>query len=107
MTVDVVGLRSELAKSLQGGSTTLFHLFKVGRDFAARSAEAAGQQPQALSDRTWFKDKITGNLFEMGWHLDGKPTFIRAVDRANQPAQPSPQQIADICRTAEKMGQSA
>ena len=105
-SVDIVGLRSELAKALLGGSTTLFHLFKVGRDFAARPAEPAGQRPE-LVDRAWFKDKITGALFEMGWQLNGKPTFIRAVDRANQPAQPSPQQNADMCRGAEKMRQSA
>ncbi len=38
-TLDVVELRSELAKALQDGLTTLFHLFKVGRDLAMRTAE--------------------------------------------------------------------
>ena len=99
--VDVAGLRSELAKALQNGATTLFHLFKVGRDYASRPAEPA-QRPD-LIDRQWIKDKVTGALFEMGWQTDGKPTFIRAVDKANQPAKPSSQQIADMCRGAERM----
>ena len=99
--VDVAGLRSELAKALQNGATSLFHLFKVGRDYASRPAEHV-QRPD-LIDRQWIKDKVTGALFEMGWQLDGKPTFIRAVDRANQPAKPSSQQIADMCRGAERM----
>ncbi len=40
-TVDVVGLRSELTKALHEGATTLFHLFKVGRDYASRPEEPA------------------------------------------------------------------
>ena len=100
-TVDVVELRSELTKALHNGATTLFHLFKVGRDYASRPAEPA--QRLDLIDRQWIKDKVTGALYEMGWQIDGKPTFIRAVDRANQPAKPSPQQIADMCRGAERM----
>ena len=100
-TVDVVELRSELTKALYDGATTMFHLFKVGRDYASRPAEPA--QRLDLIDRQWIKDKVTGALFEMGWQIDGKPTFIRAVDRANQPAKPSPQQIADMCRGAERM----
>ncbi len=105
-TVDIAGLRSELTKAFHDGATTLFHLFKVGRDYASRPAEPAFQQPD-LIDRQWLKDRVTGALFEMGWQIDGKPTFIRAVDRANQPATPSPQQIADMCRGAERMRQSA
>ena len=100
-TIDIVELRSELTKALQNGATTLFHLFKVGRDYASKPAEPA-QRPD-LIDRQWIKDKVTGAMFEMGWQIDGKPTFIRAVDRANQPAKPSPQQIADMCRGAERM----
>ena len=100
-TIDIVELRSELTKALHNGATTLFHLFKVGRDYASRPAEPA-QRPD-LIDRQWIKDKVTGAMFEMGWQIDGKPTFIRAVDRANQPAKPSPQQIADMCRGAERM----
>ena len=105
-TVDVAGLRSELTKALHEGATTLFHLFKVGRDYALPPKEPAFQQPD-LIDRQWLKDKVTGALFEMGWQINGKPTFIRAVDRTNQPATPSPQQIADMCRGAERMRQSA
>ncbi len=100
--VDIAGLRSELAKALLDGSTTLFHLYKVGREFASRPAEPAGPS-HGLVDRAWFKDRITGHLFELGWQIDGKPAFIRAVDRTNRPAKPSPQQIADMCRGAEKM----
>ena len=44
-TIDVVELRSKLTKALQDGATTLFHLFKVGRDYASRPAEPALQQP--------------------------------------------------------------
>ena len=35
-TIDIIELRSELAKALHDGPTTLFHLFKVGRDLATR-----------------------------------------------------------------------
>ncbi len=105
-TVDVAGLGSELTKALHDGAKTLFHFFKVGRVYASRPAEPAFQQPD-LIDRQWLKDRVTGALSEMGWQIDGKPTFIRALDRANQPATPSPQQIADMCRGAERMRQSA
>ena len=104
--VDVVGLRSELSAALENGATTLFHLFKIGRDCAARSAGPADHRPE-LVDRQWVRDRVTGSLFEMGWQMDGKPAFIRAVDRTNQPAKPSPQQIADMCRGAERMRRSA
>ena len=40
-TVDIVELRSGLARVLHDGPTTLFHLFKVGRDLATRIAEPA------------------------------------------------------------------
>ena len=104
-TVDVDVLRSELAKAMGNGATTLFHLFKIGRDVATRPAEPTLQRPE-LVDRRWFKDRVTGALFELGWHMDGRSDFIQAVDKANRPAQPSAQQIADMCRSAEKMRRS-
>ena len=104
--VDVVGLRSELSAAIENGATTLFQLFKIGRDCASRAANPADHRPE-LIDRQWIRDKVTGSLFEVGWQMDGKPAFIRAVDRANKPAKPSPQQIADMCRGAERMRRSA
>ena len=105
-TVDVVELRSELTKALHDGATTSVSSFHKSVVITPlRTAEPA-QRPD-LIDRQWFKDKVTGALFEMGWQIDSKPTFIRAVDRANQPATPSPQQIADMCRGAERLRQSA
>ncbi len=43
-TVAVVELRSGLARALHDGPTTLFHLFKIGRDLATRTAEPAAQR---------------------------------------------------------------
>lgn len=103
--VDVVVLRSELAKAMENGSTTLFHLFKVGREVATRPTEPGFARPE-LVDRQWVKDRVTGSLFEVGWRMDGRSDFIQAVDRSNRPTNPSPQQIADICRGAEKLRRS-
>ena len=47
-TINIVELRSELAKVLHDGPTTLFHLFKIGRDLATRTAEAAVQRPELV-----------------------------------------------------------
>ena len=47
-TIDIVDLRSELAKALHDGPTTLFHLFKIGRDLATRTAEPAVQSPELV-----------------------------------------------------------
>lgn len=49
-TVDTIELRIGLAKALHDGPTTLFHLFKVGRDLATRTAESVVQGPE-LVDR--------------------------------------------------------
>ena len=47
-TVDVVELRSGLARALHDGPTTLFHLFKIGRDLATRTAEPVVQSPELV-----------------------------------------------------------
>ena len=47
-TVDVVELRSGLARALHDGPTTLFHLFKIGRDLATRTAKPASQRPELV-----------------------------------------------------------
>ena len=47
-TVDVVELRSGLAIALHDGPTTLFHLFKIGRDLATRTAKTASQSPELV-----------------------------------------------------------
>ena len=45
-TVDVVELRSGLARALHDGPTTLFHLFKIGRDLATRITEPAAPKTE-------------------------------------------------------------